>query len=64
VDEPDDAPVLGRGVDVGAGAVILGHVMIGDFARIGANAVVLSDVPAHALAVGVPAEIKRSIETR
>lgn len=58
VDHPNEAPVLGRGVDVGAGAVILGKVVIGDFARIGANAVVLSDVPARALAVGVPAQIK------
>ena len=58
VDEPTKAPVLGRGVDVGVGAVILGDIMIGDFARIGANAVVLSDVPARAMAVGVPAVIK------
>lgn len=58
VDEPTKAPVLGRGVDVGVGAVILGDIMIGDFAMIGANAVVLSDVPARAMAVGVPAVIK------
>lgn len=51
------APVLGDGVDVGAGAVILGRVHVGDGAGIGANAVVLSDVPAGALAVGVPARI-------
>lgn len=64
VDQPNDAPVLGRGVDVGAGAVILGRISIGDYARIGANAVVLSDVPARALAVGVPAQIKGSGECR
>lgn len=58
VDEPTKAPVLGRGVDVGAGAVILGDVQVGDFASIGANAVVLQDVPPGALAVGVPATIK------
>jgi serine O-acetyltransferase len=52
------APVLGRGVDVGAGAVILGDITIGDFAHIGANAVVLCDVPAGGIAVGVPAVIK------
>jgi serine O-acetyltransferase len=52
------APVLGRGVDLGVGAVILGHVHIGDHAKIGANAVVLCDVPPHALAVGVPAIVK------
>jgi serine O-acetyltransferase len=58
VDQLTRAPVLGRGVDVGAGAVILGDVKIGDFAKIGANAVVLDDVPSGALAVGVPAVIK------
>jgi serine O-acetyltransferase len=55
LDRLTDAPVLGRGVNVGAGAKILGHVMIGDHAEIGANAVVLHDVPPHTLAVGVPA---------
>jgi serine O-acetyltransferase len=55
-----DAPVLGRGVDVGAGAAILGGITIGDGATIGANAVVLADVPAGALAVGVPARVVRS----
>jgi serine O-acetyltransferase len=50
-----DAPKLGRGVSVGAGAKILGKVEIGDHAEIGANAVVLDDVPAHAIAVGIPA---------
>lgn len=58
VDRPTEAPILGRGVDLGAGAVILGNVRIGDGARIGANAVVLADVPSGALAVGVPAQIK------
>ncbi len=55
---PDEAPVLGRGVNVGAGAKILGAVRIGDGASIGANAVVLRDVPAGALAVGVPAVVQ------
>jgi serine O-acetyltransferase len=54
-----DAPVLGRGVNVGAGAKILGKLTIGDHAEIGANAVVLEDVPAGAIAVGVPARITR-----
>lgn len=54
---PDQAPCLGTRVDVGAGAVILGAVVIGDAAVVGANAVVTSDVPAGALAVGVPARV-------
>lgn len=53
-----DAPILGQGVELGAGAVILGRVHIGDGAKIGANAVVLTDVPAGAYALGVPATIR------
>jgi serine O-acetyltransferase len=56
-DELDAAPRLGRGVSVGAGAVILGGVTLGDGASVGANAVVLRDVPAGATAVGIPAKI-------
>lgn len=55
LDQRDAAPLLGRGVNVGAGAKILGRVVVGDGAAIGANAVVLHDVPAGAVAVGVPA---------
>jgi len=53
----DGDPVLGDGVYVGAGARVLGPVRVGDRARIGANAVVLVDVPDDASAVGVPARI-------
>jgi serine O-acetyltransferase len=56
-DHPFDAPRLGAGVSVGAGAKIIGAVSVGDRATIGANAVVRQDVPAGALAVGVPARI-------
>ncbi len=52
------SPVIGNHVDIGTGAKILGAIHIGDHAIIGANAVVLQDVPAGALAVGVPAQIK------
>ncbi len=50
-------PILGGHVDVGAGAKVLGAVTIGDHTLIGANAVVLTDVPANSTAVGVPARI-------
>ena len=50
-------PRLGNDVYVGCGAKILGPVTIGDGAIVGANAVVLEDVPAGATAVGVPARI-------
>jgi serine O-acetyltransferase len=51
------SPVIGNRVDIGAGAKLLGAITVGDDAVIGANAVVLCDVPAGALAVGIPARI-------
>lgn len=56
------APVLEDGVYVGAGAKVLGAIRIGTGARIGANAVVMQDVPAHCTAVGIPARILRRAE--
>ena len=50
-------PTLGNDVIVGAGAKILGAILIGEHAKIGSNAVVLTDIPAHATAVGIPAKI-------
>lgn len=50
-----DPPVLEGHVDVGAGAKILGSLRIGAHATIGANAVVLKNVPEGATAVGIPA---------
>jgi serine O-acetyltransferase len=51
---------LGKRVNVGAGAKLFGNITIGDEASIGANAVVLTDVPAGATAVGIPAKIINS----
>lgn len=48
-------PTLGDYVHIGTGAKILGPVHIGDYARIGANAVVVHDVPANTTVVGAPA---------
>ena len=50
-------PVIGGHVDIGAGAKILGPIRIGDHAKVGANAVVVSDVPAGAVAIGIPAKM-------
>ena len=50
-------PRIGAHVDIGAGAKLLGGIVVGDHARIGANAVVLDDVPAGASAVGIPARV-------
>jgi serine O-acetyltransferase len=54
-DNRGGSPVLGDGVFVGSGAKVIGRLDVGDGARIGANAVVLKDVPAGATAVGIPA---------
>ena len=51
-------PVVGNDVYIGAGAKIVGAVVVSDYAKIGANAVVLCDVPEYGVAVGVPAKIK------
>jgi len=50
-------PTLGRGVVIGAGAKLLGPIVIGDGAKIGSNAVVVKDVPPGATALGIPARI-------
>ena len=57
VDDPV-APVIGNNVDIGTGAKVLGRITIGDNVLIGANAVVVRDVPANHIAVGVPAQVK------
>lgn len=50
-------PVIGDNVFIGPGAMIIGHIKIGDNAAIGANCVVVEDVPAHAVVAGVPGKI-------
>lgn len=57
LDRPLEAPKIGKGVNIGAGAKIFGAITIGDRVNIGANAVVLNDIPAGATAVGIPARI-------
>ena len=51
-------PTLGNDIVVGSGAKILGPVNIGNHCKIGANSVVLSDMPEYSTAVGIPAKIK------
>ena len=57
IEKPFEAPQLGKRVNVGAGAKIFGNVKIGDDTKIGANAVVLSNVPPDTTVVGIPAKI-------
>ena len=55
-------PTLGNNVVVGAGAKVLGPIVIGDYVKIGANSVVLKSVPEHSIVVGIPGRvIKRKV---
>ncbi|TWE11394.1 serine O-acetyltransferase EpsC [Rudaeicoccus suwonensis] len=51
-------PTVGDNVTIGAGARVLGPVRIGPHAQVGANAVVVKDVPPQAIATGVPARLR------
>jgi serine O-acetyltransferase len=55
-----EVPVIEDDVDIGAGACVIGPVRVGRGAVIGANAVVVKDVPAGAVVGGVPARVLRS----
>ena len=50
-------PTLGNGVVIGAGAKVLGAITLGDQVRVGANSVVVKDVPAHRTVVGIPGKV-------
>ncbi len=50
-------PTLGKNVTVGAGAKLIGAITVGDYARIGAGSVVVTNVPAYATVVGVPGKV-------
>ncbi|WOI58415.1 serine acetyltransferase [Palleronia sp. LCG004] len=56
-DRTADLPIVRAGVDIGAGACIVGAVVIGEGARIGANSVIFNDVPNGGSAIGNPALI-------
>jgi serine O-acetyltransferase len=51
-------PTLGNRVTVGSGAGVLGDIELGDDVQIGANSVVVKDIPAGAVATGIPARVR------
>jgi serine O-acetyltransferase len=53
----DRHPKVGNGVLLGAGASVVGNIKIGDGCQVGAGTLVITDIPAHSVAVGVPAKI-------
>lgn len=57
-------PTIGNHVVVGAGAKVLGPIIIGDYVKIGANSVVLQNVPDHSTVVGIPGRIVRIKDER
>jgi serine O-acetyltransferase len=56
-DRPLEIPTIEDRVDIGCGACVLGNITLGHDSRIGANAVVIADIPAGSTAVGVPARV-------
>ena len=58
----DSVAVIGNHVTLCAGCKIIGHVRIGDYSIVGANAVVTKDVPAYSVVAGVPARVVRTLE--
>ncbi|MES2205195.1 MAG: serine O-acetyltransferase [Pseudomonadota bacterium] len=52
-----EVPIIGEGSMIGSGAKVLGPIKIGKYVSVGANAVVLTDLPDYAVAVGIPAKI-------
>lgn len=54
-------PTVGNGVLLGAGVSVLGPVVVGHCAKVGAGSVVVTDIPGHSVAVGVPAKVVKQL---
>lgn len=57
-------PIIGKNVFIGCGACVLGGVTIGDNVSIGANAVVITDIPDNAVVVGIPGKVVKIIDEK
>ena len=55
-----NCPYIGNDVQIKAGAKVIGNVQVGDDVIIGANAVVVKDVPSHSIVVGIPARVVKT----
>lgn len=55
-------PTIKNNVDIGCGAAILGHIVIGEHSVIGANAVVVNDIPPYSVVVGVPGRVIKTLQ--
>jgi serine O-acetyltransferase len=58
----NDQPIIGDYCVISTGAKVLGGIRIGDHAVIGANSVVLKDIPPYGVAVGVPARVVKVLK--
>ena len=56
-------PIIGHGVLLGAGVTVLGPVTVGAGSKVGAGSVVVTDLPTHPVAVGVPARVVKAVVT-
>jgi serine O-acetyltransferase len=63
-DHNREIPIIEDRVDIGCGVCILGHVRVGHDSMIGANSVVIKDIPPHSVAVGAPAKVIKRLEPK
>lgn len=61
--DPEGIPVIGNNVYISAGARVLGGISVGDNVIIGANAVVIRDVPPNSIVAGVPARVIKKVDS-
>lgn len=63
-DKPNERPIIGNNVVLGANVVIIGNIRVGDNVMVGAGSVVIKDVPANCIVVGNPARVVKRYELK